>query len=74
MNNFRFSDNRFKKLIEDPRRKTLAVIDYLKKKASKTSVKSNGEKESKPYSAKSIDKDECVLGVPVIIVSIKLIM
>lgn len=69
-NNFRFSDNRFKKLIEDPRHKTLALIDYLKKKAPKTPVKNNDGKEFKPKSSKSnIDKDECVSDVPVIIVN-----
>uniref|UniRef100_A0A0R3RQ16 B3_4 domain-containing protein n=1 Tax=Elaeophora elaphi TaxID=1147741 RepID=A0A0R3RQ16_9BILA len=68
--NNKFSDNRFKKLIEDPRHKTLAVIDYLKKKAPKTPIRSNDGKESKPNSARNkIDKDECVLNPPVITVN-----
>ncbi|VIO91878.1 Uncharacterized protein BM_BM10788 [Brugia malayi] len=67
--NNKFLDNRFKKLIEDPRHKTFALIDYLKKK-SKALIKNNDGKESKANSAKSsINRDECVPIVPIITVN-----
>ncbi|VDN92614.1 unnamed protein product [Brugia pahangi] len=68
--NNKFLDNRFKKLIEDPRHKTFALIDYLKKKKSKALIKNNDGKESKANSAKSnINRDECVPIVPIITVN-----
>ncbi|CAG9534317.1 unnamed protein product [Cercopithifilaria johnstoni] len=68
-----FSDNRFKKLIDDPRHKTLAVIDYLKKKAPKTPIRNSDEKESKSNSSQSnIDKDKCVSNVSVITVNYRI--
>ncbi|KAL4002876.1 Leucine Rich repeats (2 copies) family protein [Acanthocheilonema viteae] len=71
--NNKFSDNRFKKLIEDPRHKTWTLIDYLKKKAPKPSIKNNDGKEPKPNSVKSnIDKDEYVSNVPVITVTYRM--
>ncbi|EJD74981.1 leucine-rich repeat-containing protein 47, variant [Loa loa] len=67
--NNKFSDNRFKKLVEDPRHKTVALIDYLKKKASKTLIKNNDE-GSKPNSARNnIDRDECVSNIPLITIN-----
>uniref|UniRef100_A0A1I8EH65 Disease resistance R13L4/SHOC-2-like LRR domain-containing protein n=1 Tax=Wuchereria bancrofti TaxID=6293 RepID=A0A1I8EH65_WUCBA len=68
--NNKFLDNRFKKLVEDPRHKTFALIDYLKKKEPKTSIKNNDGKGSKANSAKSnINRDECVPVVPVITIN-----
>ncbi|KAM3723791.1 Leucine-rich repeat-containing protein [Dirofilaria immitis] len=64
--NNKFSDNRFKKLVEDPRHKTLALIDYMKRKAPKTSRKNNDEKESKPS---NINRNECISNASVITIN-----
>uniref|UniRef100_A0A2K6WJ33 B3_4 domain-containing protein n=1 Tax=Onchocerca volvulus TaxID=6282 RepID=A0A2K6WJ33_ONCVO len=68
LTNNKFSDNRFKKLVEDPRHKTLTLIDYMKKKAPKIPRKNNSE-ESKANSINKIDRDEYVSNIPVITIN-----
>ncbi|OZC11582.1 leucine Rich repeat-containing domain protein [Onchocerca flexuosa] len=68
--NNKFSDNRFKKLVEDPRHKTLAVIGYMKKKVPKIPRKNNDEEESKPNSINNnIDRDKYISNIPVITIN-----
>ncbi|MCP9259265.1 Leucine-rich repeat-containing protein 47 [Dirofilaria immitis] len=50
----------------DPRHKTLALIDYMKRKAPKTSRKNNDEKESKPS---NINRNECISNASVITIN-----
>uniref|UniRef100_A0A915PIL4 B3/B4 tRNA-binding domain-containing protein n=1 Tax=Setaria digitata TaxID=48799 RepID=A0A915PIL4_9BILA len=68
--NNRFSDNRFKKLTEDPRHKTSALVEYLKRKTSKTSKKDKNGKESEVNPDKGdVGRNEYVSFGPVITVN-----
>ncbi|VDK67860.1 unnamed protein product [Litomosoides sigmodontis] len=67
LTNNKFADNRFKKLIDNSRHKTLTLIDYLKKKAPKITNSDGKESKLNPAESKT-DKDKCIPNVPVITV------
>lgn len=67
--NNKFSDSRFNKLILDPRHRTFALIDYMKKKAPKGLIRNSSGVFKLNSTKNNVGKNELISDVPVITVS-----